>query len=271
MDDALQQGIAAFKAGERENARRLFIEAVKQQPDSEAAWGWMYSACQTDVERIHCLKQVFRLNPGNAKAAERLEKLLSVPDFPFEVGAAPAAQSAPALPARKRMAAVPLEQVGEYVRSILMPSERVLAVAKIHWFIYLSPLVFTFLALVLTVIGIMLVSGGDEEASYVAFGFGLLFWLSALIGLLNAFLTRKYTEFALTDQRVIGKVGILRRSSLELILGKVESIGVNQSLMGRIFRFGTLVISGSGGTRQSFPFIADPMKLKQAVNTILAE
>lgn len=77
MNDLLQQGISAFKSGDRETARKLFITAVKQNPDSERAWGWMYNVCTNDKERIHCLKQMLRINPKGEKANKLLVELTS--------------------------------------------------------------------------------------------------------------------------------------------------------------------------------------------------
>jgi len=84
MDELLQQGITAYKAGKRDEARELFISAVKQNPDNERAWGWMYQASNNDQERIHCLKQVLRINPKNEKAKQLLGTLAGN-DFPFEM------------------------------------------------------------------------------------------------------------------------------------------------------------------------------------------
>jgi hypothetical protein len=83
MDDLLQQGVNAFKSGDHETARKLFISAVKQYPDNERAWGWMYTVCRNDQERIHCLKQVVRINPQNERAKQLLNKL-SGADLPLE-------------------------------------------------------------------------------------------------------------------------------------------------------------------------------------------
>jgi len=80
MEDLLQQGITAYKAGKRDEARRIFLTVVKQNIDSERAWGWMNNVCKTDQERIHCLKQVLRINPKNEKARQMLDQLL-VPTF----------------------------------------------------------------------------------------------------------------------------------------------------------------------------------------------
>jgi hypothetical protein len=73
MDDLLQQGIAAYKAGRRDEARKIFITLVKQTPSDERAWGRMYDVSNNDQERVHCLKQILRINPKNEKAKQLLD------------------------------------------------------------------------------------------------------------------------------------------------------------------------------------------------------
>jgi hypothetical protein len=84
MENLLQQGITAYKAGKIGEARKMFISVVKQSPDSESAWGWMYQISNNDQERIHCLKQILRINPKNEKAKQLLDGLAGN-DFPFEM------------------------------------------------------------------------------------------------------------------------------------------------------------------------------------------
>jgi len=75
MEDQLKQGAAAFKTGDIETAKKLFIGAVRQYPDDERAWGWLGHVSSTDRERIICLKQMIRINPNNEKARNNLVKL----------------------------------------------------------------------------------------------------------------------------------------------------------------------------------------------------
>lgn len=75
MSDFLEQGIAAVKAGDKAGGRALLIQAIKETPDSERAWGWLYNAVTTDKERIQCLKQILRINPQNEKANQTLEQM----------------------------------------------------------------------------------------------------------------------------------------------------------------------------------------------------
>jgi len=75
MDDLLQQGITMYKAGRMNEARKIFITLVKQSPDNERAWGWMYDVSNVDKERIYCLRQMLRINPKNEKAKHLLNQL----------------------------------------------------------------------------------------------------------------------------------------------------------------------------------------------------
>lgn len=73
------------------------------------------------------------------------------------------------------------------------------------------------------------------------FGLSLLFMIPVLVNVLT-------TEFAVTNKRVIVKRGFIRRDAEELRLGKVESVKVDQSITGRILRFSTISVIGTGGT-----------------------
>jgi len=83
MDDLIQQGVNAFKSGDKLTARKYLTAAIKEFPDNERAWGWMYHVCGTDQARIHCLKQMIRINPNNEKAIALLNNLTNA-DFPLE-------------------------------------------------------------------------------------------------------------------------------------------------------------------------------------------
>jgi uncharacterized membrane protein YdbT with pleckstrin-like domain len=115
------------------------------------------------------------------------------------------------------------------------------------------------------------VEGNLMQGEHVAYR-GHIHWivfctLSALLTLFIAPLIRRMTsEFAITNKRVIIKVGLISRRTIELNLQKVESIGVDQGILGRIFGYGTIVIVGTGGTKEPFNAIADPLAFRKAVN-----
>lgn len=88
------------------------------------------------------------------------------------------------------------------------------------------------------------------------FGVGLLLWLWAWI----VFAT---TELAITNKRVIAKTGLMQRRTIEMFLEKIESIQVDQSVLGRLFNFGSVVISGTGVHSAPFKNISDPLALRR--------
>lgn len=82
------------------------------------------------------------------------------------------------------------------------------------------------------------------------------FAISAIIAYLNS-------EFAITNKRIIVKIGFIQRRSFEILLSKVEGIAVDQTIMGRIFNYGSITITGTGGSREPFTTIDDPLEFRK--------
>jgi uncharacterized membrane protein YdbT with pleckstrin-like domain len=79
-------------------------------------------------------------------------------------------------------------------------------------------------------------------------------------------LESKSDEYAVTNKRVIIKVGIFSRKTLEMNLSKIESIGVDQGILGKILGYGSIRITGTGATKETFYKVGSPMELKRAVD-----
>ena len=90
-----------------------------------------------------------------------------------------------------------------------------------------------------------------------AFGLGLIF-------LVMAYVKYRTTELAITNKRVIVKTGFIRRSTIEININKVESLQVDQEVLGRMFNFGTLIISGAGTPQAPVAGISMPMEFRKA-------
>ena len=74
MNDLIKQGIDAYQSGDFETARKVLSEAVTKFPENERAWGYLYNVCTEDQDRIYCLKQMIKINPGNQKTRSALLK-----------------------------------------------------------------------------------------------------------------------------------------------------------------------------------------------------
>ncbi len=70
-------------------------------------------------------------------------------------------------------------------------------------------------------------------------------------------------EFAITNKRVIIKTGLIARHTLELNLTKIESVNINQSIWGRILGYGSIQLIGTGGTRETFINIKNPLEFRK--------
>ncbi len=127
--------------------------------------------------------------------------------------------------------------MASYVEDVLISDERVMYRAKISkwslWHFFL--------------VGALLLP---------LFGVGLLLWLWAWI-------IYSTTELAITNKRVMAKTGLIQRNTIEIFLEKIESIQVEQGVLGRLFNFGDVVISGTGVHSAPFRSISDPLALRR--------
>ncbi len=114
-----------------------------------------------------------------------------------------------------------------YVERNLLPNEQITYRATLHWIIYTLP-AFVFLIAILVALG----GGGWIAGSAIG--------IIGLVLFLPPWIKSNSSEFAITNKRVLIKVGLIRRHSLELLLQKVEGIGVDQSVLGRILGYGTI-------------------------------
>jgi len=92
--------------------------------------------------------------------------------------------------------------------------------------------------------------------------FGLIFALASAI---PALIRRISTELAVTDRRVIYKSGVFARHTLEMNCSKVESVDVDQTLLGRFLGFGTITVRGTGGSLEPIRMISDPLTFRSHI------
>ena len=92
----------------------------------------------------------------------------------------------------------------------------------------------------------------------LAFGAGLVLWIVAWVRM-------RTTELAVTNRRVIAKFGLIRRDTIEIQVGKIESVQVHQSMAGRILGYGKVIFSGAGTPQVTIDNLADPIGFRSAV------
>ena len=143
-----------------------------------------------------------------------------------------------------------------YVERHLLAGEVVTYRTRLHWKVYGLPL--AVVAAVLLPLTVWAATSSTRAIALLPAG-------AALVVLASAWLRRRSSEFAVTNKRVIIKLGVLNTRSIELLLPKIEGIEVTQSLSGRLFGYGEIIVTGSGGTREPFEGIQGPLDFRQAV------
>jgi uncharacterized membrane protein YdbT with pleckstrin-like domain len=116
--------------------------------------------------------------------------------------------------------------MGSYVNTSLIRDENVVYEAKNHWIIFIS--------------------------------------LQSFLTLFISPLIENWTsEYAITNKRAIIKIGLISRKTLEMNLSKIESVNVDQSIFGRLLGYGAITIIGTGGTRETFSALANPIQFRR--------
>jgi uncharacterized membrane protein YdbT with pleckstrin-like domain len=149
-----------------------------------------------------------------------------------------------------------------YVRSVLQPGENVRYATDIHWIVYLPGLLLLILAAVVYWFGHRPVAVGAAFIWDVLAGVVLL---AAAVWLFIGWFRRWTTEIAVTDRRIIYKRGFIRRDTVEMHLDKVESVDVEQSILGRIMNYGDISIHGTGAGIEDLKNIGSPIAFRNHV------
>jgi uncharacterized membrane protein YdbT with pleckstrin-like domain len=152
-----------------------------------------------------------------------------------------------------------------YVTRVLQPGETVVYSTKLHWFVYLWALLLLAICIALAIEASAMPDNPNISlALWIA---AAIFGLLALSSALRAFIRRATTELAVTDQRVIYKTGLLARHTLEMNRARVESVTVDQTVLGRIFGYGTVIVRGVGSALEPIRAINDPLTFRSHLTT----
>lgn len=139
-----------------------------------------------------------------------------------------------------------------YSRQTEQDSDRIVYRAKTSWWIYLLPIVVIFF-------GFALLAGASGEDPFA----GLFLLFAGLFILIKDFIYCISTELYITQKFTIAKYGLIKRDTIEMLNSKVESIRVNQSILGRILNYGDVVVVGTGSSSSPVKFIANPLEFRR--------
>jgi hypothetical protein len=156
------------------------------------------------------------------------------------------------------------EIMARYIDEILQPGERVLYSTNAHWIFY-------FPAIVAWIVAVALFVASRQIDIYsimilCLFGSGLVA-LAALFWTVKGWFHRFTTETDVTNLRVVHKTGFIKRRTFEMALDKVESVDVDQTILGRILNYGDVTIRGVGEGIETIKTIASPLAFRSSITT----
>ena len=260
----LEQARLAKRAGNVVQARNLLSQIIKANPRDEDAWLLLAEVAEKPEHATYCLDQVLKLNPVNMLAVERLHALKTPPQPVATRPPSPAVERIPSGVGEGVRAAqgVRVEDrsttgAGEEpapAREVVIIEERMSGV------LFLLPVI---IALIGVSVGLFIGSMPGLGMNWVGLIAAAGFVLAAVLEdlkLIGAYLSHR---LILTNKRILIKRGLLSRSTFEVLLTKVEGIGIRQPLLGRMLNFGTIVVTGTGGAHQVFRGIREPQAIRQ--------
>jgi uncharacterized membrane protein YdbT with pleckstrin-like domain len=152
--------------------------------------------------------------------------------------------------------------MARYIDEILQPGEKVLYSTNAHWMFYLPAIGAWIVALILLILSRATTTEGIvllclSAAAVVAIA--ALYWTT------RAWFHRWTTETDVTNLRVVHKTGFIKRRTFEMSLDKVESVDVNQSILGRLMNYGDVTVRGVGEGFETIKAIDSPLAFRNSI------
>jgi membrane protein YdbS with pleckstrin-like domain len=147
-------------------------------------------------------------------------------------------------------------------KSITPSREKIIYQTRLHWVLFLESVGILLIAILINFAGYR-ISGGQ----YHTYGnyLSLPFWAYGGVKFLLEWIQNTSSDFVVTSNRIVIRVGVLKRSSLSMPLSKIESIEVDQTILGQMLGYGSIHITGTGTATSKFDFISNPGLFRQKI------
>lgn len=155
--------------------------------------------------------------------------------------------------------------MARYIDEILQPGEKVLYSTNAHWMFYLPAIGAWIVVAILLILSF--VAAAIPALMLVCWASAAVAAIAALFWTLRAWFHRWTTETDVTNMRVVHKTGFIKRRSFEMALDKIESVDVDQSILGRLLNYGDVTVNGVGEGREKIHTIAAPLAFRSAITT----
>jgi uncharacterized membrane protein YdbT with pleckstrin-like domain len=155
-----------------------------------------------------------------------------------------------------------------YVDENLITDEAVTYRGKLHWTGLLRPVAMATALMILGIGAVTYSFNSESRNPFAAVGLGLI--VVGAMPLIKSLVERRAAEFAVTNKRVILKTGVVQRRTTEMFLSKIESVGADQTVLGRLLGYGSIVLRGTGGSTEPFASIDNPLEFRRQIQEQIA-
>src|ERR1700716_1528614 len=152
--------------------------------------------------------------------------------------------------------------MARYIDKVLQPGEWVLYSTNAHWMFFLPAIAAWVVAVVFLVLSRIVAA---DALTSVCLAFAAVAGLVALYWTATAWFHRWTTETDVTNMRVVHKTGFIKRRTFEMSLDKVESVDVNQTILGRLLNYGNVTVRGVGEGAETITTIAAPLEFRNHI------
>jgi uncharacterized membrane protein YdbT with pleckstrin-like domain len=152
--------------------------------------------------------------------------------------------------------------MGRYIDDILQPGEKLLYSTNAHWIFFLPAITGWVVTIVFLVLSRMVAT---ETPMLLCLSMAAIAAIFALYKTATAWFHRWTTETDITNLRIVHKTGFIKRQTFEMSLDKVESVDVDQSILGRILNYGNVSIFGVGEGNKTISTIASPLEFRNYI------
>lgn len=153
-----------------------------------------------------------------------------------------------------------------YLHKTLLDDEQVIYTTRPHWIVFLPSLTLLAIALSFWIGGPFLFVLNAHLRGFALYEvFAALFGIYGGYQFMKQYITHHWSEYGVTNKRVLMKTGWMERNSLEMFLDKIETVHVDQTIMGRILGFGSITIIGTGGSKDPFLNVPRPLHFRKMI------
>ena len=153
-----------------------------------------------------------------------------------------------------------------YIDKNLIEGESVIYEARLHWVLFVRPALLSLIFVAVAVALFYFASDSiNSNNTSLMQRIGVVLIVLAVLPIAVGIFRRSAREYAVTNKRVVMQNGVMGRQTEEVFLNKIESIGVDQSVMGRMLGYGTVTIRGTGGSFGPFERVSAPLELRRQI------